>query len=548
MTDFEFDMMTMFDRHVVNPNMLKSKDRDIKEIVFDSYSNLKSTIVIAHDYDIADLETMFNCDFKDYIAKYKKDEKKYEYSTNADFLDNIYSKLRIKYIIDPDHVSPKYRRTSLGNTIAGFEEAVRGYKYVNWKVLDMLKAEYQKEEEAYKEALEIFHREQAINPIDFDKRKIRGRKSNIATVVEQLSLKKEEIEANLFIPEQIILIPEIDKYGKYNIDGINYYGIYNNVDKGLVTQGRNLGFKVFKEGTIKAAYFGVEYDENFGYVLFVMWYGEVFNPLHLLTRKKIDENINPRDLLVFNNVVNNPDWDELIENTYQKAMYMEMNPEAYTLVDTKDKKEKGGISNKKVMHLPEEKYRAMRHERRYKIELNIGLKMYLVNKDKQSTKDQRYFIHLDKFEEVILRHINGETKIPKKINPSKGSKRINLNPTQLTTVIKKGSDENADTVLFRDKKTEPNPFDIFNIFAYAQTSNHTHTNSNQHVSSKAKKTGETTNWIKWRDLPYLSIYFSKNNSPLGKNNMLHFNIQDDVFIERSNRKEIFKDIYDATTL
>ena len=96
--------------------------------------------------------------------------------------------------------------------------------------------------------------------------------------------------------------------------------------------------------------------------------------------------------------------------------------------------------------------------------------MYLVNKDKQSTKDQRYFIHLDKFEEVILRHINGETKIPKKINPSKGSKRINLNPTQLTTVIKKGSDENADTVLFRDKKTEPNPFDIFNIFAYAQTS------------------------------------------------------------------------------
>ena len=536
MNDMQFDLMTALDRHIANKNMMESKDRDIKDIIFNCYSNLKSTIVAAYDWSIADLETLFHCTFKDYIIKLTKN-KDYEYSVDVDYLDNIFSKLRLKYIIDPQHVSTKYRRYALRNTIARWEENVTGYEIINDNVYKYLVEEYEKEEAAWAEALAKYKQEQSAVPEEGVKK--RGRKKSMAaTILEQQSLKDEEREADLFVNEQIILVPEIDRNGKYNIDDINYYGVYNNVDKGIISKNKELGFKTFKDGKVQAAYYGIEQDEMFGYVLYVQWYGFVHNPFHLLTRKKIID-VNPHDLLVFNNVQKRPDWDELIENTWAKAVYMDDNPDDYT-IDV-------GIKSKKQMHLPIERYRALSQERRYKIELNIGLQMFLDKKDSQEEGDT-FFIHLDKLEEVILREINGEKKVPDNINPTKGAKRINLSPNLITTIIKKNSDENADTVLFRDNKKEPNPFDIFNIFAYAQITNHTQTRSNTKTPNKAKKTGESTNWIKWKDLPYLGIYFSKNNKPLGKNNILHFNISDDIIVERSRRKEIFRDIYNSTTL
>ena len=43
MDNFEFNMMTQLDRHVVNNHIINSKDKDIKDIIFDCYSNLRST-------------------------------------------------------------------------------------------------------------------------------------------------------------------------------------------------------------------------------------------------------------------------------------------------------------------------------------------------------------------------------------------------------------------------------------------------------------------------------------------------------------------------
>lgn len=545
MTDMQFDIMTALDRHIVNNKMLNSNDREIKDIVFDCYSNLKSTMLVAWNDRMADLNIMFQSDFKEQLIKVKE----YEFSADVDSVPNVNSVFQLKYILDPEHISDKYRRKALENTIHIFEQEVAGYDNVRRDILDYLKKEYEKEEELFKRALVDYNNETALLKTNPEEKKKRGRKKNLSSIViKQLSLKEDEMDTNLFVSEQMVIVPEISRDNKYYIDGINYYGVYNNISTGILTKGKTLGFKIFKDGKKNTPYFGIMNDPDFGNILYIQIFGHTYNPFHTLTQDPI-ETVNPEDLLVFNNKIKNPYWAELIENTWQKAVYMDMHVEDYTL----DTEGTGvGIKDNKKMHMPDLKYRAFKKERRYKIDINIGLQMLLEKIESaiegEETTDRINFVHLETLEEVILEHINGENKVPRKLNPSKGAKRINLNPRLLLSIIKKNSDENSNTVLFKDNKKEPNPFDVFNIFAYTQTSIHTNTNSNQKVSNKAKKVGEGSNWIKWGNLPYLSIYFSKNNVPLGKNNMLHFNIKDSLIVERKSIKEIFKDIYNSPTL
>lgn len=548
MTDMEFDLMTALDLHITNDNMLKSKDRDIKGIVFDCYSNLRNCLVAAYDWSNADLKTVFNCTFKKYLITLGKG-KNVEESANVEYLDNIFSKLRIKYILDPEHIAPKFRRIAIKNTLDRWdgwynnkgevlETGVSGYGNVDLELKKRLENELAKEDKAWEEILAKWMIEKA----EAKSGKVKKRGSVRGKILEQQNLKAEEKHADLFVQEQILLVPEIDRNGKYTIDGINYYGVYNAVDKEKLTKKKELSTKVFKDSIIRTPYFGVTHDKDFGDILYVQWYGEVYNPFHLLTKENIID-VNPTDLLVFNNEVHNKKWEEIIDNTWQKAVYMDENVSEFTLGE--------GVKNVKTMHhCTQAKYRAGNGERRFKVEINIALRSLLekLGEGEEDTEKEKAFVHLDVLEEVILRNINGESKVPKNINPSIGAKRINLQPTAMITTMKKNSNENSDSVLFKDNKKDPNPFDIFNIFAYSKVTMHTQTNSNQHVSAKAKNTGEASNWIKWQDIPYLSIYFSKNNVPLGKNNILHFSIDDSQIIERSKRKEIHSDIYNARTL
>ena len=549
MDDFEFNAMTCSDKDIVNKELIQSKDRDFKDIVFDCYDNLKSTILVAWNDTMANMDDLFKSDFKKELAKAK--DKEVEFSADVDSLDNVFSKLQLRYIIDPDHVSDKYRRVALENTVRIFEDTVKEYDNVRWEILDYLKEELAKEEETFKKALVVYNSEDGKPKSEPGVKKKRGRKKNLASIIiKQLSLKEEDLSTDLFIAQQDVLVPEIGKNYKYRIDGVNYYGVYNNIYTGILTKSRTLGYKTFKDGKFNTPYFGIVNDEVFGDVLYVAIFGARYNPFHVLTQKPMSE-INPTDLLVFNNGKKNPKWAKLIQNTYDKALYMDDNEEDFTL--DPDGEIGKGIKNKKEMHLPELKFRAHQKERRYKIDINIGCQMLLEKLEKardglEQMVDKINFTHLNNLEEAILRHINEENKIPKNQSPTKGAKRINLNPGLIISVIKKNSDEKSSTVLFRDNKKEPNPFDIFQLCAYSQTSNHTQTSSNKHVSSKAKRTGDSNNWIKWYTLPYLSIYFSKNNNPLGKNNILHFDIDSDLIIERNKVKEIFADIYNAKTL
>ena len=137
MNDLQFESMVCSDKHIVNLDLLNLKDRNIKEVVFDCYDNLKSTILVAWNDRLADMEDLFKSDFKKELAK----SKEYEFSADVNALDNVYSKFQLKYIIDPEHVSDKFRRVALENTIRRFEEEVKNYDNVRWDILDYLKAE-----------------------------------------------------------------------------------------------------------------------------------------------------------------------------------------------------------------------------------------------------------------------------------------------------------------------------------------------------------------------------------------------------------------------
>ena len=105
------------DKNIVNMDIIKNPDRDITNIIFDCYNNLKNAILVAYTYDTAGVETMFDADYKAILEKWKK-EKKAKYglfkrnflkiSVDIENFKNNYMVLKLKYIINPDDVSDNF--------------------------------------------------------------------------------------------------------------------------------------------------------------------------------------------------------------------------------------------------------------------------------------------------------------------------------------------------------------------------------------------------------------------------------------------------------
>ena len=172
------------DKNIVNMDIIKNPDRDITNIIFDCYNNLKNAILVAYTYDTAGVETMFDADYKAILEKWKK-EKKAKYglfkrnflkiSVDIENFKNNYMVLKLKYIINPDDVSDKFKLISLDNTIQDFHEETSGYQNVFYERLEDLKTKRNEEFET-------------LFPLqDY---------SNV-----------KEIKQNLFVQEQNILIP-----------------------------------------------------------------------------------------------------------------------------------------------------------------------------------------------------------------------------------------------------------------------------------------------------------------------------------------------------
>ena len=63
------------DVNIINKEVINNNDRNINEIVYNCYGNLKNSILVAYSYEVANIETTYDADFKSYLEKYKKNQK-----------------------------------------------------------------------------------------------------------------------------------------------------------------------------------------------------------------------------------------------------------------------------------------------------------------------------------------------------------------------------------------------------------------------------------------------------------------------------------------
>lgn len=474
------------DKNIVNMDIIKNPDRDITNIIFDCYNNLKNAILVAYTYDTAGVETMFDADYKAILEKWKK-EKKAKYgvfkrnylkiSVDIENFENNYMVLKLKYIINPDDVSDKFKLISLDNTIQDFLEETSNYQNVFHERLEDLKTKRNEEFET-------------LFPLqDY---------SNV-----------KEIKQNLFVQEQNILIPIIDKTGKYIINNIPYYGVHNCTDAGRITSNSEYSFKIFRNGKITTTMVGVNEDD----VLYIRYFGEYCNPFHIM----YDFNIADKE---FEELVDIPDKD----SDLYKYMY------------------KTYLEARKMTNLPKNiKNRASSHEDTFRSDLYNGL-VTLIQKLDVEYQPVMLFEHLGKLEEAIYSRINKKHRMngDRRIPPTAAVKRVNLDPLAVVTLIKSGAGDKVTEQLFVSSTTEPNPFDLFQLFYYVKTSQHTETTS---TKGKGKNKGKSTNgkttlperekWLKYNEMAYIGQFTSKNG--IGKSSTIHFHLPSDRLIRRRTR-------------
>ena len=470
------------DENIVNKDIITNSDRNINEIVYNCYSNLKNSILVAYSYEVANIETAYDTDFKRYLEKYKKIQKNkfdsykknsLKISVDLDGLNNYNMVLKLKYIINPDDISPRYRLFTMQNTINEFYEQTKSYQYISTEQLEDLKLKYEREKEELEPQQDL---------------------TNV-----------KELRSNLFVAEQTILIPILDKTYKFIIDGITYYGVYSSTETGRITSFGEYGFKVFRDGTITTTYVGLYDEKTSGF--YIRYFGKYYNPFHVL----FDFDISDYNL------------DDLVEVKDKKSKF-------YKIL-------KVTFENAKLnQNLPEEKNRAKKHEHAFRSNVISGLEAFA---EKLYLKDDiptMAFEHLSALEEEIYVSINSASKLnaDRRILPSLAVKRINLSAGEILKLIKTGTGESNHKQLFVSTSTIPNPFDMLQMFQYIKRSQHTSTDSNKRKD--ANKNGgkndmnERDMLLKYYELDYIGQFTPKGS--IGKSTTLHFNLPTKNLIKR----------------
>ena len=465
------------DVNIINKEVINNNDRNINEIVYNCYGNLKNSILVAYSYEVANIETTYDADFKSYLEKYKKNQKnKYttfkknnlKISIDLDGLYNFNMVLKLKYIINPNDISPKYRLLAMQNTINDFQEMTRTFQYVATEQLDELKAKYEREKEE-------------LEP-------------------QQDMLNFKELSVNLFVADQTILIPILDKTKKYIIDGIKYYGVYNSTDTGRITSLGEYGFKVYRDGMITTTYVGLYPEKNAGF--YIRYFGKYYNPFHVL----FDFDLNDHTL------------DELVNIKDKKSKF-------YRLLKTT-------FENAKINdNLPEEKNRAAQHEHSFRDNVISGLMTFTNKIHSKNETPTMAFEHLGALEEEIYSSINSISKLnsDKRIMPSQAVKRINLKAGGVLKLIKSGTGENVNKQSFVSTSTIPNPFDTPQMFQYIKTSQHTETGKKRAGGGK-NDMNEQDMLIRYHELDYIGQFTSKGS--IGKSSTLHFHLPSVNLVKR----------------
>lgn len=493
--------------YTVNKEIITLDDRNIDNVVINCYSNLRYTKLVAYSVEYSDNATEFKCENKAQLdkmmAKYKKkknikntDEGDFhemlkdfdtDVSINIDNIHNNFKILKLKYIMDPlsTKSDPRLMYDTIQRTLASWDQVTSQYSHVvnDTKEYLMYLLEDYKKQAAESQSF-------TYDPMTF---------------------------SDLYIVEQMVLVPIYDNDSKYVINGIKYYGVFNNCDIGILTKHGKFGFKVFKNGSIYTMYL-FEYRG----VLLCTHFNEWVNLFHVLTMKNaIDtpmEEVFPH--------TDNPKLAELFRNTYEHAKMIERNDPL--LNDWPDKIGMPDIS--KDSHA-----RATFSDKTYVSQVLHAVKEFIrVRDDVNKNDSKRSFEFLGKLEDEIYQELNNKSRTKPTIASIKdleaAKKRVNLSPNTILSVIKKGSGENVNNMLFTSTSTEPNPFDIFYVFAFMKTSNHTNTKAKKGKAAPALQ--EEEKYIKWTDSLYLGEFAPKSESNIGRATTLNFSIDSGCIVKR----------------
>lgn len=512
MQDLNRTLRKIGNRNIVNNDIINLPDRNIDNIIINCYSNLKNAKLVAYSIDYSDNSTEFRCEYKAQIdkmrSKYKKGKKdeaskeaSYEdmlniFDTsefiNVDNIHNNFKILKLMYIVDPKSYSmdPNFGLELVNKTLDNWNRITSQYQVINndtKEYLKYLKDQYKKE----------------------------AATSHIVSNFDPMSI------VDLYTKEQMVLVPIYDDDSKYVINGIKYYGVFNNCDIGLVTKHGNFSFKVFKNGSIYTMYL----KEDNG-VLLCSHFGNWSNLFHILT---IEDAVSTPMEKVFPKT-DNEYLNQLFKNTYEHAKWVETN-------DPKLHGPGSPMLRDKIV-LPdtskESHARATFGDKSYVRQVTDAVMEYIKIKENPALIRSRHFEFLGKLEDEIYQEINGRGRAKSKLKKIDDiialKNRVNLSPTTVLSVIKKGTGDNVNNLLFTSTSTEPNPFDIYYVFAFMKVSNHTQTRSNKNKQAPALL--ERERWISWTDTEYLGEFAPKSESNIGRATTLKFSIDSSCIIKR----------------
>lgn len=505
--DFNRMIRKLGNREIVNKKIIHLEDRNIDNIVINCYSNLKNTKLAAYSMDYADNSTEFKCEYKAQLDKMKSKYKKTK-SMKADddrdcyedmlktfdtsefiSIDNIHNNfkiLKLKYISDPMSFNAPLpvKIALIDSTLRRWKEETKEYYNIQDDTIEYLQILKQK----YLDELGVVS-SRGIDPTEYD----------------------------LFIKEQLVLIPIYEGDSKYTINGVKYYGVFNNCDIGVLTKNGTFSFKVFKGGNIFTMYM----KEDKG-VIICNYFGNPYNLFHILTDKPAlstpMEEIFPKtdnELLL-----------RLFDNTYRHAQMLERKDPLLKEMGVKasiPEPSKNGFAS------------ATFADKSYRAQVSAAVLAYGKQRANPNEARTRSFEFLGKLEEGIYSELSQKSlkrtitiKSDEEIGDIK--RRVNLSPNTIMSVIKKGSSDDESNLLFTSTSTEPNPFDIYYVFAFMRTTIHTNTKEKRGKNVPALQ--ESEKYIKWTDPEYLGEFAPKSESNIGRATTLNFSIDSKNIIER----------------
>ena len=474
------------DERIVNENAINNPDRNIDDVVFDCYSNLKYGYLAAWSEEIADLDLQYTADFSTHLYKLSENKKGKTLSNTSVDVCNMrdsYKVLRLLYIVKPSLISDKFRYNSYQNTINRFEEFTSKYQNVVWDVKDKLISNFEKEK-------------MGDNPIQ-----------------EFKSENNSEALMTLFTAEQIVVLPMIDKTNKYIINDISYYSVYNNSENARITSNGEYFVKLQRNGIMGSHLIG----EKNG-VLYNRFYGSYVNPYILLSQGDLNT-IAPESIIPWHD---DKRVNDILEKTHLEALrdYNDKdNPERF-----QDEKRIKDNEKTFIREITESIYIFCEYITGIRSSVNTG---------------ERKFEQMATLKEEIYSIINSAMKGnnrggERKMTPSIAVKRINLKPLQMLTLIKVGSGgQRSANRVFVSNTTDPSPLDIFHHFQYIKRNQHTQTNK---MAPVKHNTSEENQYIKINDMEFLGQFAPKSAADQGAITMMHFGISDNNIKHRKDEK------------